>query len=93
MLAPIGSDFRRLVENRIYPNSSLIGDPLSVSTKYSVKSLLDNLISSEQSLEIHRKKMKNLISFNSKKIFELIGGYASSYFNEKDVSKSIILIL
>jgi hypothetical protein len=85
MLVPIAQDYRRLVENRLYPNSSLIGDPLSVSTKYAVKNLFNTLFSSEQSLEIHRKKMKSLSSFNSKKIFETIGGYASSYFSEKDV--------
>ena len=85
MLAPISLEFRRLVENRIYPNSTLVGDPLSTSTKFAVKSLFNNLINAEQSLELQRKKMKNLITFNTKKIFELIGGYASHYFSEKDV--------
>ena len=86
MLAPFSQEYRKLVEDRIYPNSTLVGDPLSVSTKFSVKNLLQNLIQSEQTLEAHRNKMKNLLSFNSKKIFELIGGYASSYFSERDVS-------
>ena len=84
MVAPVSSEYRRLVENRIYPNSTLIGDPLSVSTKFSLKSLIQNLISAEQNLEASRIKMKNMLSFNSKKIFELIGGYASNYFTEKD---------
>jgi Ca2+-binding EF-hand superfamily protein len=86
MLAPFSQEYRKLVEDRIYPNSTLVGDPLSVSTKFSVKNLLQNLIQSEQTLESHRSKMKNMLSFNSKKIFELIGGYASSYFSERDVS-------
>lgn len=85
MLAPISYEFRRLVENRIYPNSTLVGDPLSTSTKFAVKSLFSNLINAEQTLELHRKKMKNLITFNTKKVFELIGGYASHYFSERDV--------
>jgi Ca2+-binding EF-hand superfamily protein len=86
MLAPFSQEYRKLVEDRIYPNSTLVGDPLSVSTKFSMKNLLQNLIQSEQTLESHRSKMKNMLSFNSKKIFELIGGYASSYFSERDVS-------
>lgn len=84
MLAPVSPEYRRLVENRVYPNSSLIGDPLSSSTKFSVKNLLNNIISSEQVLEDHRRKMKSLLSFNSKAMFEKIGGYASNYFSEKD---------
>lgn len=86
MLAPLTQEFRRLVENRIYPNSTLIGDPFSPSTKYSLKDLLSRIIALEQSLENSRRKLKSLISFNSKKAFELIGGYASNYFSEKDVS-------
>lgn len=85
MLTSISLEFRRLVENRVYPNSSLVGDPLSTSTKFALKNLFLTLIESEQNLELTRKKMKNLISFNSKKIFELIGGYASHYFSERDV--------
>lgn len=84
MLAPVSVEYRKLVEERVYPNSSLVGDPLSVSTKYAVKNLLANVLSVEQLLEAHRIKMKNMLSFNSKKIFELIGGYASNYFSEKD---------
>lgn len=86
MLAPISVEFRKLIENRVYPNSSLVGDPLSASTKYAVKNLLNTIINTEQNLEIHRRKMKSLLSFNSKKIFEQIGGYASNYISEKDVS-------
>lgn len=90
MLAPLSPEYRKLVENRIYPNSSLVGDPLSVSTKFGVKNLFTNLISAEQNLEASRIKMKNMLSFNSKKIFELIGGYASNYFSERDVSIYIL---
>jgi Ca2+-binding EF-hand superfamily protein len=89
MLAPFTQEFRRLVENRIYPNSTLIGDPFSASTKYAVKDLIGRIINYEQSLELSRRKFKNLISFNSKKAFELIGGYASNYFSEKDVSTKL----
>lgn len=85
MLAPVTFDFRRLIESRIYPNSSLIGDPFSTSTKYALKDLITNLIAHEQALENSRRKIKNLLSFNTKKIFEQIGGYASNYFSEKDV--------
>lgn len=85
MLAPVTPEFRVLVENRVYPNSKLVGDPLSSSTKFSVKNLFTNLLSAEQTLESSRIKMKNMLSFNSKKIYELIGGYASNYFSEKDV--------
>lgn len=84
MLAPLSAEYRRLVEERVYPNSILVGDPLSSSTKFAVKSLIGSLISGEQTLENSRLKMKNLLSFNSKKIFELIGGYASNYFSERD---------
>lgn len=83
MLAPYSKDFRRLIESRI-PGSS-IGDPLSTSTKIATKSLIDRIISIEESLEQHRRKMKSILSFNSRKIFELIGGYASSFFSESDV--------
>lgn len=86
MVAPVSQEYRKLVEDRIYPNSSLVGDPLSVSTKFSVKNLFANLLSAEQTLETSRIKMKNMLSFNSKKIFEQIGGYASNYFSERDVS-------
>lgn len=89
MLAPLTQEFRRLVENRIYPNSTLIGDPFSASTKYAIKDLISRIINLEQSLELSRRKLKNLLSFNSKKAFELIGGYASNYFSEKDVSINI----
>lgn len=92
MLAPLSPEYRKLVEDRIYPNSSLVGDPLSISTKYSVKGLFTNLLAAEQSLEAHRIKMKNMLSFNAKKIFEQIGGYASSYFSERDVSNEYIII-
>ncbi len=84
MLSPVSLEYRKLVENRVYPNSTLVGDPLSLSTKFAVKSLLNSLVSSEQSLESHRIKMKNMLSFNPKKVFELIGGYASNYFSERD---------
>jgi hypothetical protein len=84
MLAPLSAEYRRLVEERVFPNSVLVGDPLSSSTKFAVKTLIGNLISSEQTLEASRLKMKNLLSFNSKKIFELVGGYSSNYFSERD---------
>jgi len=85
MLAPVNSEFRRLVEDRIYRNSSLVGNPLSSLTRLAVKSLLDNILNLEQGLEVHRKKMKNLLSFNSRRIFESIAGYGSNYFSEKDM--------
>lgn len=84
MCAPVCLDYRRLVENRTVPNSTLVGDPLSVSTKYAVKNMFANLLSAEQTLEAHRLKMKNMLSFNAKKVFELIGGYGSNYFSERD---------
>ena len=92
MLAPVSVEYRKLVEDRIYPNSTLVGDPLSVSTKYAVKNLFSNLLSAEQALESYRIKMKNMLSFNAKKIFECIGGYASNYFSERDVRKIIFNI-
>ncbi len=64
MLSPVSLEYRKLVENRVYPNSTLVGDPLSLSTKFAVKSLLNSLVSSEQSLESHRIKMKNMLIFN-----------------------------
>lgn len=85
MLAPLTAEYRRLVEERVFPNSVLVGDPLSSSTKFAVKTLLNNLIASENSLEASRLKMKNLLSFNSKKVFELVGGYAANYFSERDL--------
>jgi hypothetical protein len=91
MLAPLSPEYRKLVENRIYPNSTIVGDPLSVSTKFAVKNLLANVISAEQTLEASRIKMKNMLSFNAKKIFELIGGYASNYFSERDVRQVLVL--
>lgn len=86
MLAPLAAEYRRLVENRVIPNSTLVGDPLTVTTKFALKNLISNLVSAEQTLEASRIRMKNMLSFNSKKIFELIGGYASNYFSERDVS-------
>ena len=90
MLAPLSPEYRKLVENRVYPNSPIVGDPLSVSTKFAVKNLFSNLIAAEQTLEASRIKMKNLLSFNAKKTFEVIGGYASNYFAERDVRKYIV---
>jgi len=83
MLAPVAQEYRRLVEERVIPNSRLLWDPLSSTTKYSVKNLLTNVVSAEQNLETSRIKMKNMLSFNSKKMFELIGWFASNYFSDR----------
>lgn len=91
MLAPVSPEYRKLIENRVVPNSTLVGDPLSVSTKFQVKNLFSNIINAEQTLELFRAKMKNMLSFNTKRVFESIGGYASNYFSERDVNYCLFI--
>lgn len=87
MLAPVVGESRNLVIGRTSPNSSLVGNPFSLSTKLSVKALLDILINGELNLEAQRRKLRNLYTFNPRVIFERIAGPGASSLTESDVKE------
>lgn len=85
MLAPIAGELRKIIEKRINQNEETFGNPFTLSTKLSLKSLFNCILNGEVDIEALRKNLRNLNSFSPRAIFDKIALSGRSGLNERDV--------
>ena len=89
MVAPVDSEYRRLLETRrpsldYYPRINR-ADVFLTATKFNLQSVLRLVISSEAKIEGWRQRLERTLGFRIRCAYESIDRLDKGYFNESDL--------